>query len=129
SDFSKKYNIENVYANIEMGANELKRDKTVQDSLNKESKELFLFHDRTIFPLRSIRNQSQQPYQVFSAFKKACYAKLNTSGLPQCFPLPHKQNEISLEFLDEKSVDLAEIEKLFCSSISKEQQDLWPVGE
>ncbi|MFX8629258.1 deoxyribodipyrimidine photo-lyase, partial [Acinetobacter baumannii] len=47
SDFSKKYNIENVYANIEMGANELKRDKTVQDSLNKESKELFLFHDRT----------------------------------------------------------------------------------
>lgn len=32
-----------------MGANELKRDKTVQDSLNKESKELFLFHDRTIF--------------------------------------------------------------------------------
>lgn len=70
SDFSKKYNIENVYANIEIGVNELKRDKNVQDYLNRHSKELFLFHDRTIFPLRSIRNQSQQPYQVFSAFKK-----------------------------------------------------------
>ena len=70
SDFSKKYNIENVYANIEIGVNELKRDKTVQDYLNRHGKELFLFHDRTIFPLRSIRNQSQQPYQVFSAFKK-----------------------------------------------------------
>ena len=129
SDFSQKYNIENVYANIEMGVNELKRDKTVQDSLNKGSKELFLFHDRTIFPLRSIRNKSEQPYQVFSAFKKACYAKLDTSGLPQCYPLPHKQKKISSTFLDEKNTDLSEIEKLFYSSISKEQQDLWPVGE
>jgi deoxyribodipyrimidine photo-lyase len=41
SDFSKKYNIENVYANIEIGVNELKRDKTVQDYLNR--------HERTIF--------------------------------------------------------------------------------
>ncbi|WP_347017111.1 deoxyribodipyrimidine photo-lyase [Acinetobacter seifertii] len=129
SDFSKKYNIENVYANIEVGVNELKRDKTVQDTLNKDSKELFLFHDRTIFPLRSIRNKSEQPYQVFSAFKKACYAKLDTSGLPQCYPLPHKQKEISSTFLDEKNTDLSEIEKLFCSSITTEQQDLWPVGE
>lgn len=129
SDFSKKYNIENVYANIEVGVNELKRDKTVQDTLNKDSKELFLFHDRTIFPLRSIRNKSEQPYQVFSAFKKACYAKLDTSGLPQCYPLPHKQKEISSTFLDEKNTDLSEIEKLFCSSITTEQQDLWSVGE
>ncbi|MGP4882314.1 deoxyribodipyrimidine photo-lyase, partial [Klebsiella pneumoniae] len=72
--------------NIEIGVNELKRDKTVQDYLNQHGKELFLFHDRTIFPLHSIRNQSQQPYQVFSAFKKACYTKLDTSGLPQCYP-------------------------------------------
>jgi len=129
SDFSRKYNIENVYANIEMGVNELKRDKAVQDYLNKNSKELFLFHDRTIFPLRSIRNQSEQPYQVFSAFKKVCYSKLDTSGLPQCYPLPHKQNEISSDFLDAKNADLAEIEKLFCSSVTTEQQDLWPVGE
>ena len=41
SDFSKKYNIENVYANIEIGVNELKRDKTVQDYLNRHGKELF----------------------------------------------------------------------------------------
>ncbi|MBJ8503701.1 deoxyribodipyrimidine photo-lyase [Acinetobacter seifertii] len=129
SDFSKKYNIENVYANIEMGVNELKRDKTVQDSLNKGSKELFLFHDRTIFPLRSIRNKSKQPYQVFSAFKKVCYSKLDNSGLPQCYPLPNKQTKVPTDLLEEKNTNLAEIEKLFCSSITTEQQDLWPVGE
>ncbi|QNW98986.1 deoxyribodipyrimidine photo-lyase [Acinetobacter seifertii] len=129
SDFSKKYNIENVYANIEVGVNELKRDKTVQDILNKDSKELFLFHDRTIFPLRSIRNKSEQPYQVFSAFKKVCYSKLDTSGLPQCYPLPNKQTKVPTDLLEEKNTNLAEIEKLFCSSITTEQQDLWPVGE
>lgn len=129
SDFSKKYNIENVYANIEVGVNELKRDKTVQDTLNKDSKELFLFHDRTIFPLRSIRNKSEQPYQVFSAFKKACYAKLDTSGLPQCYPLPNKQTKVPTDLLEVENTNLAEIEKLFCSSITTEQQDLWPVGE
>jgi len=129
SDFSKKYNIENVYANIEVGVNELKRDKTVQDALNKDSKELFLFHDRTIFPLRSIRNKSEQPYQVFSAFKKVCYSKLDTSGLPQCYPLPNKQTKVPTDLLEEKNTNLAEIEKLFCSSITTEQQDLWPVGE
>ena len=129
SDFSKKYNIENVYANIEVGVNELKRDKTVQDTLNKDSKELFLFHDRTIFPLRSIRNKSEQPYQVFSAFKKVCYSKLDTSGLPQCYPLPNKQTKVPTDLLEEENTNLAEIEKLFCSSITTEQQDLWPVGE
>lgn len=129
SDFSKKYNIENVYANIEVGVNELKRDKTVQDILNKDSKELFLFHDRTIFPLRSIRNKSEQPYQVFSAFKKVCYSKLDTSGLPQCYPLPNKQTKVPTDLFEEKNTNLAEIEKLFCSSITTEQQDLWPVGE
>ncbi|QNX09573.1 deoxyribodipyrimidine photo-lyase [Acinetobacter seifertii] len=129
SDFSKKYNIENVYANIEVGVNELKRDKTVQDTLNKDSKELFLFHDRTIFPLRSIRNKSEQPYQVFSAFKKVCYSKLDTSGLPQCYPLPNKQTKVPTDLLEEENTNLAEIEKLFCSSITTEQQDLWPVGD
>ncbi|MGV2453406.1 cryptochrome/photolyase family protein [Acinetobacter seifertii] len=129
SDFSKKYNIENVYANIEVGVNELKRDKTVQDTLNKDSKELFLFHDRTIFPLRSIRNKSEQPYQVFSAFKKVCYSKLDTSGLPQCYPLPNKQTKVPTDLLEVENTNLAEIEKLFCSSITTEQQDLWPVGE
>ncbi|MFX8676456.1 deoxyribodipyrimidine photo-lyase, partial [Acinetobacter baumannii] len=45
-ELSTQLNIENVYSNIEIGVNELKRDKTVQDFLNQQGKELFLFHDR-----------------------------------------------------------------------------------
>ncbi len=122
-------NIENVYSNIEIGVNELKRDKTVQDFLNQQGKELFLFHDRTIFPLCSIRNQSQQPYQVFGAFKKACYSKLDLSGLPQCYPIPEKQSSYPASFSKINSLTLEDIEAFFDPSVSKEQQDLWPAGE
>ncbi len=51
--------------------------------------------DRTLFPLNSIRNQSGKPYQVFGAFKKTCYERLNI-GLPQCYPLPSAQQPIQL---------------------------------
>ncbi|MFW6743175.1 cryptochrome/photolyase family protein [Acinetobacter pittii] len=129
SKLSTQLNIENVYSNIEIGVNELKRDKTVQDFLNQQGKELFLFHDRTIFPLRSIRNHSQQPYQVFGAFKKACYSKLDISGLPQCYPTPEKQSAYPTSFSKINSLTLEDIEAFFDPSVSKEQQDLWPAGE
>lgn len=128
-ELSTQLNIENVYSNIEIGVNELKRDKTVQDFLNQQGKELFLFHDRTIFPLRSIRNHSQQPYQVFGAFKKACYSKLDISGLPQCYPTPEKQSAYPTSFSKINSLTLEDIEAFFDPSVSKEQQDLWPAGE
>ncbi|NUF23383.1 deoxyribodipyrimidine photo-lyase, partial [Acinetobacter oleivorans] len=128
-ELTQQLHIENVYSNIEVGVNELKRDKTVQQALNQHSKELFLFHDRTIFPLRSIRNQSQQPYQVFGAFKKACYSKLDISGLPQCYPIPEKQKAKPEPDSNIKILSLEDVEKFFDSSISKDQQNLWPTGE
>ncbi|MFV5629804.1 cryptochrome/photolyase family protein [Acinetobacter oleivorans] len=128
-ELTQQLHIENVYSNIEVGVNELKRDKTVQQALNQQGKELFLFHDRTIFPLRSIRNQSQQPYQVFGAFKKACYSKLDISGLPQCYPIPEKQKAKPEPDSNIKSLSLEDIEIFFDSSISKDQQNLWLTGE
>lgn len=128
-ELTHQLHIENVYSNIEVGVNELKRDKTVQQALNQQGKELFLFHDRTIFPLRSIRNQSQQPYQVFGAFKKACYSKLDISGLPQCYPIPEKQKAKPEPDSNIKSLSLEDIEAFFDPSISKDQQNLWPTGE
>lgn len=65
----QKLNIENIHANIECGVNELNRDFDVQKRLNKNGHDLILYHDRTLFPVGSIRNKSNQPYQVFGAFK------------------------------------------------------------
>ena len=63
--------IESLHANIEVGVNELERDAQVQQLLEQQQIRFELYHDRTLFPLGSIRNQSNQPYQVYSAFKKS----------------------------------------------------------
>lgn len=42
-ELTHQLHIENVYSNIEVGVNELKRDKTVQQALNQQGKELFYF--------------------------------------------------------------------------------------
>lgn len=41
-ELTHQLHIENVYSNIEVGVNELKRDKTVQQALNQQGKELFI---------------------------------------------------------------------------------------
>ena len=42
TELLQRINIENVYANIELGVNELKRDHDVQKVLNQQQKELIL---------------------------------------------------------------------------------------
>ncbi|WP_111859858.1 cryptochrome/photolyase family protein [Acinetobacter sp. CFCC 10889] len=89
-------NIENIHANIECGINELQRDFQVQQLLNQHGHDLILYHDRSIFPVGSIRNKSNQPYQVFGAFKKYCYDQLSIS-IPQSYPIPAPQNFLDIE--------------------------------
>lgn len=128
------YNIECIHANIELGVNELKRDNAVQKCIETVRKNCSrattfeLYHDRTLFPVTSIRNQSNLPYQVFSAFKKNCYEKL-IIALPQCYPCPEPQHSIS---------DIAyaniEVENNVPSVVEffpdfKQPNESWTVGE
>ena len=125
TEFSQKHQIEHVYANIDLGWNELKRDAQVQKKLNLIQKDLILYHDRTIFPVGSIRNNSNQPYQVFSAFKKKCIEQLVIS-IPQPFPIPEVQSSIPLlEKFNSSIPSCAELN----IPISKADIHLWPVGE
>ncbi|WP_291368538.1 deoxyribodipyrimidine photo-lyase, partial [Acinetobacter sp. UBA5934] len=87
--------IDAVHANIEVGVNELNRDAQTKKNLAKHQISLELYHDQTIFPVGSICNKSNQPYQVFSAFKKRCYELLSIS-LPQGYPAIAQQKKIEL---------------------------------
>ncbi|MFW2046523.1 cryptochrome/photolyase family protein [Acinetobacter variabilis] len=87
--------IESLHANIEVGVNELERDAQVQQLLEQQQIRVELYHDRTLFPLGSIRNQSNQPYQVYSAFKKKCYERL-ILDVPACYPEIEAQDPIQL---------------------------------
>src|SRR5690606_5435246 len=83
------------HANIEVGVNELERDAQVQQLLEQQQIRVERYHDRTLFPLGSIRNQSNQPYQVYSAFKKKCYERL-ILDVPACYPEIEAQDPIQL---------------------------------
>lgn len=126
ADLMQNIPIQQVYANIELGVNELKRDNEVQKLLNQQNKELVLFHDRTLFPVASIRNQSHQPYQVFSAFKKVCYQRLQQS-LPQCYPVPDVQQPINIDPYPSLE-DFKELQLKYTQQLNHLTQQ-WTVGE
>lgn len=117
-------NIENLHANIEVGVNELKRDAQVQQLLQQQQIRVELYHDRTLFPLGSIRNQSNQPYQVYSAFKKKCYERL-ILDVPACYPEIEAQDPIQLPtgFIN---VDL---EKFSADYVVEHAAQLWPADD
>lgn len=120
--------IENIFANIELGVNELKRDKDVQTLFNSKNKEFHLFHDRTLFPIASIRNQSDAPYQVFGAFKKTCYHRLE-HGLPQCYPAPSPQNKIQIDIAEYTIANIETLRSVYLPQIKDRHLTKWPVGE
>ena len=91
----QKLQIDTLHANIEVGVNELQRDAQVQQMLEQQQIRVELYHDRSLFPLTSIRNQSNQPYQVYSAFKKKCYERL-IQNIPGCYPAIQTQDPLEL---------------------------------
>lgn len=125
SKLTEKLDIECLHANIEVGVNELKRDAQVQQLLEKYNKKFELYHDRTLFPVGGVRNKTQQPYQVFTAFKKKCYELLSL-GLPQCYPQIEVQADLPNNGVWDESVLTAIYEH---SEFVKKQKNNWPVSE
>ncbi len=122
-----QFNITAMYAHREAGCHEIKRDAAVEAMLSQQQINSHFFDDATLFPFGSIRNQSEQPYQVFGAFKKQCYARLSIR-LPQCAPRPEPQAAFDLQ-LNSSQYDIPSLSALGLSEISPTQQALWPVGE
>ena len=125
SKLIQKLDIECLHANIEVGVNELKRDAEVQQLLEKYNKTFELYHDRTLFPVGAVRNKAQQPYQVFTAFKKKCYELLSL-GLPQCYPQIEVQADLPNNEIWDESVLTITHEYPECV---QKQQAHWPVSE
>ena len=123
----QRHQIETIHANIELGVNELKRDRQIQNLLEKNSIRYELYHDRTIFPVTSIRNKSAQPYQVFGAFKKQCYEKLSIS-LPQCYPVIEPQ--IPVPQHQDFVQDIPHLSDIYPNEyITQQLQQHWSVSE
>lgn len=116
--------IENLHANIEVGVNELERDAQVQQLLEQQQIRIELYHDRTLFPLGSIRNQANQAYQVYSAFKKKCYERL-ILDVPACYPEIEAQDPIQLS----TKLPNVDLEKFSADYVVEHAAQLWPAED
>lgn len=130
----QKFNIEQVHSHIEAGVHEQQRDQNTSDLLRKHAIGFEQYTDRTLFPFASIRNQSGTPYQVFGAFKKQCYERLNM-GLTTCYDTPEKQTEIQHAELNNFSTEVPSYEILYSNVTVKSNpqtshdSSAWQVGE
>lgn len=128
-DLCSQHKISTVHSNIELGVNELNRDAQVQKTLEAKGTTFELYHDRTLFPVGKIRNQSGLPYQVFGAFKKNLYEKLSIALSP-CFPAPEVQPKIDTHALKNIYLDNTKFPSVYDFYPDFEQaEQLWPVGE
>lgn len=120
----QQYHIETLHANCEVGYNEQQRDSAVNTLLTAHNITFQCYQDRSLFPLDSIRNQSEQPYQVFGAFKKKCYAQLSIA-LPTCFAAPEPQAPITA--FNFTFATIPSIQAFYPDFITP--HIAWPVGE
>jgi len=120
----QQFQISTVHCNIETGLNEQQRDQAVEQLLQQHQISCEYYEDRTLFPLGSIRNQSQQPYQVFSAFKKKCYERL-LIDVPSCYPDIEAQPKLQLD-LSQFNFNLDKFSKAYRPETAN---PYWPVED
>lgn len=118
--------IQCVHVHIENGWNEQLRDLHVEQLLQKKNINWQAYTDRTIFPLHSIRNKTEQAYQIFTPFKKNCYELLSIS-LPQ--PLPNAQMQSKIDIENTLNTNVPSLADIYDEEICAELRELWPVGE
>jgi deoxyribodipyrimidine photo-lyase len=118
----QQFQISTVHCNIETGLNEQQRDQAVEQLLQQHQISCEYYEDRTLFPLGSIRNQSQQPYQVFTAFKKKCYERL-LIDVPSCYP--------DIEIQPKQAIDISQFDlNIFAQNYQQETANqYWPVED
>ena len=116
-----------LHYNFEFGVHEQQRDTVVTQLFEQNAINVTAYQDRTFFPAGSIRSQTGTPYQVFTPFKKNCYAAFAHS-LPQCYPIPEAQQALDLK-LDAASSHIPQLRDFGYADIPAAQQELWPVTE
>lgn len=94
-DFMEAHNISSLYFNHEVGIDEVERDRAVYKQLKRKYFNIHHCHDKTLVKLGSILNGENQPYKVFTAFKKRLIDVLQHSHFEDYNELP-KQCPIEL---------------------------------
>lgn len=120
---AQSVNATHLYFNAEYPINEINRDMSVNQLLRKQGILVKRCHDRCIVPPGMIRNGQDEPYKVFTAFKKKWLQMVMPVRL-QPYGLPALQPEIQA-----RTASTGDIDQLFSSHELRDLAQLWPAGE
>ena len=115
-------NVEAVHANEEYGVHETRRDAAVRLALDTQGITLHRYLDQLLFQPGSVLTKTGGYFQVFSQFRKVCYARLH-GALPRLVTAPGMQAPTGID-----CDPVPEQVQGFTPS-SEQLRALWPAGE
>jgi deoxyribodipyrimidine photo-lyase len=119
---AQKIHADAVFANAEYEVNEARRDTDTAAACQRTGVRFELFHDQVVVPPGDIRTKSDNPYSVFTPFKKAWVAEIERRGGVQVLARPKKQAPLGI-----RTDAIPTAASLgFASPIDP---DFWPAGE
>lgn len=119
-ELCQHWRIDSLHFNDEHGVNEQQRDRQCCATLQAAGIQVHRHSDCCLFTPGSLRTQQGQMFQVFTAFKKACWQRLYTAPL-RSLPSPVAQTPTGI------SSQLHAIQPYLAHNPDWEQ--LWPAGE
>lgn len=123
ASLARHYGAETVFANREYELNEINRDKEAETKLENAGIHFSVTHDRCLQPPKSIVNGKNEPYKVFTPFKKAWLSRLTTLNLsPTKAPQPVEKHRTTSELIDRLGSNVT-------FSYPTEDSQNWPVED
>ena len=120
-DLIQEHSINKIYWNKEFAFNEITRDKNVHDALQAKEVDIEIFNDQIIYEPGFLRTGQDNPFSVFTPFKRRWVENFEMKFLDIDFDYPIKEK---LNF----DSNVEEFDFGFTSTHGVDMQ-LWPIGE
>jgi deoxyribodipyrimidine photo-lyase len=118
----REHQIQAVHANEEYGVNETRRDQAVAQILEEDGLHWRSYLDQLFFKPGSVLTKTGSYFQVFSQFRKVCYARMH-QAMPGLIRLPQKQETLTIDS------DTVPSQVDGFATPGAGLQALWPAGE
>jgi deoxyribodipyrimidine photo-lyase len=121
-ELCREHNVQTVHANEEYGINETRRDEAVAQTLSGADIHWRSYLDQLFFKPGSVLTKAGNYFQVFSQFRKVCYARMH-QAMPALVRLPQPQAPLGVKS------DGVPGEVQGFATPSATLRALWPAGE
>ena len=121
SNLIKKHSIDKVYWGKEFGFDEINRDKSVEQQLIESKIDFEIFNDQIIYEPGFLRTGQDNPFSVFTPFKRRWVENFDMKFLDIEFNYPLK-NKLEIQS------NISNFDFNFSSKHSVDM-NLWPAGE